>query len=140
MSIVYGWSISLGLAVVMFLIHHLAVSYTRPIMFSGRKYSHSLGIFLLLIAHIVESATFALGYWLCASVLDIGSLGDGYNSLRDYLYYSLVTYTSLGLGDILPIGELRLLTGVEALAGLLLIGWSASLIFSSRDVTLSATQ
>lgn len=52
-----------------------------------------------------------------------GSL-DG--SLIDFMYFSAISYTSLGLGDIYPVGGMRLLTGVEALVGLLMIGWSAS--------------
>ena len=32
-----------------------------------------------------------------------------------------MTYTSLGLGDIFPLGRLRMVVGVEALTGLLMI-------------------
>ena len=42
------------------------------------------------------------------------------------LYFSLETYSSLGYGDIVPSGTLRMMAGAEALNGLLLIGWSAS--------------
>ncbi|MFZ0693339.1 MAG: potassium channel family protein [Alphaproteobacteria bacterium] len=45
---------------------------------------------------------------------------------RDYVYFSAITDASLGLGDVFPLGQARLLTGVEALNGLVLIGWSAS--------------
>ena len=41
------------------------------------------------------------------------------------------TYTSLGLGDIHPTGPMRLLVGLEALAGLMLIGWSSSFTYLS---------
>lgn len=39
----------------------------------------------------------------------------------DTLHFSLVNYTSLGLGDIYPTGHLRFLAGVEPLNGFLLI-------------------
>lgn len=45
------------------------------------------------------------------------------------LYFSAETYTSLGYGDIVPHGALRLLAGTETLTGLLMIGWSASHAF-----------
>jgi len=45
------------------------------------------------------------------------------------LYFSAETYTSLGYGDVVPTGPLRTLAGVEALNGLLLIGWSASFTY-----------
>lgn len=47
----------------------------------------------------------------------------------DYFYFSIVSYTSLGHGDVFPSGHLRFITGVEALNGLLLIAWSGSFIY-----------
>ena len=47
----------------------------------------------------------------------------------DYLYFSSVTYTSLGLGDVFPVGHLRFLTGVEALNGLVLIAWTGAFTY-----------
>ena len=38
-------------------------------------------------------------------------------------------YTTVGFGDIAPLGPVRLLVGIEALAGLVLITWSASFTF-----------
>lgn len=49
--------------------------------------------------------------------------------LREFWYFSIETYTSLGLGDIDPLGQLRLLTGIEALTGLLMISWTASFTY-----------
>lgn len=40
------------------------------------------------------------------------------------LYFSAETFTTLGYGDVVPHGDLRLLAGIEALNGLLLIGWT----------------
>jgi hypothetical protein len=39
----------------------------------------------------------------------------------------------LGYGDVLPHGDLRLLAGLEALNGILLIGWTASYTFLSME-------
>jgi hypothetical protein len=47
----------------------------------------------------------------------------------DVFYFSLVSYTSLGLGDIVPTGHLRFVAGVEALNGFLLISCSAAMLF-----------
>jgi hypothetical protein len=55
--------------------------------------------------------------------------GDGIPTFQTYLYFSFASYTSLGIGDIFPIGHIRLLTGIEALLGLLMIGWTASFLF-----------
>jgi hypothetical protein len=40
-----------------------------------------------------------------------------------------MAYTTLGIGDIEPIGEIRFLAGVEAVTGLVLITWTASFMF-----------
>ena len=60
----------------------------------------------------------------------LGSLeGNFNNSILDCCYFSFTTYTSLGFGDIEPIGEIRFLAGLEALTGLVLISWTASFMF-----------
>ena len=55
--------------------------------------------------------------------------GLGVTDWLGYFYFSIVSYTSLGLGDVFPTGHLRFITGVEALNGLLLIAWSGSFIY-----------
>jgi len=45
------------------------------------------------------------------------------------LYFSFTVYTTVGFGDIYPQGELRFLTGIESLTGLVLITWTASFLY-----------
>ncbi|WP_210530418.1 potassium channel family protein [Rubellimicrobium arenae] len=81
-------------------------------------------------AHTVAVWTYAAAYWLLAVVLNVPSFaGVPVSGLLDCLYFSVVTYTSLGFGDHVPVGHARLIAGVEALNGLLLIGWSASFTY-----------
>ena len=89
-----------------------------------------LVILLAFLAHIVEIVLYALAYALAVKFLELGTFGGmPVESALDYLYFSIVTYTSLGLGDVFPGGHLRFLTGVEALNGLLLIAWSGSFTY-----------
>jgi hypothetical protein len=82
-----------------------------------------LGIFA---AHALEVLVYAAAYYLLARQAGTGTLGGAVApSLNASLYFSLETYSSLGYGDIVPTGALRLLAGAEALNGLLLLGWSA---------------
>ncbi|HTI88442.1 MAG TPA: potassium channel family protein, partial [Alphaproteobacteria bacterium] len=81
-------------------------------------------------AHTVEVWVFAIAYYLLQNHFGIGAIGgevDG--SFAEFVYFSAETYTSLGFGDIYPIGGFRLVAGVEALVGLVMIGWSASFTF-----------
>lgn len=88
------------------------------------------GIFGTLVAHVVEMWVFAFGYYFMVHSEGFGSLRGAFdNSLLDCSYFSFVTYTSLGFGDIEPLGNLRFLTGLEALTGLVLITWTASFMF-----------
>jgi len=56
-------------------------------------------------------------------------VGNFEGSLLDCAYFSFTSYTTLGFGDIVPIGDLRYLTGLESLTGLVLITWSASFLY-----------
>ncbi|MFZ5562278.1 MAG: ion channel [Pseudomonadota bacterium] len=84
-------------------------------------------IFAVFLAHTVEVWLFTFAYAIALQVPELGTFrGDIDGGLIDLMYFSAITYTSLGLGDVYPLGGLRLLTAVEALVGLLMIGWSAS--------------
>ena len=91
-------------------------------------------VFSSMVAHGLEIVLY--GVWIFALVqLTTGSAlaGPAGFSFANCLYFSAETYTSLGFGDLTPVGPVRLLAGVEALNGLLLIGWSASYIFLSME-------
>jgi hypothetical protein len=94
------------------------------------RYRIVTGIFGTLGAHLIEVWLFALGYYVMVNVGDFGTLlGNFHDTLLDCTYFSLTTYTSLGIGDIEPVGDIRFLTGMEALSGLVLITWTASFMF-----------
>ena len=86
------------------------------------------------LAHIIEILLYALAVYALVRYMDLGTLEDIHRfSLSACIYFSAETYTSLGYGDIVPGGVLRLLAGVEALNGLLLIGWSASYTYITME-------
>jgi len=91
-------------------------------------------IFVAFFAHAVEICLYAVAFWVLSSHLGLGTLGgESHPAFSNSLYLSAETYTSLGYGDIVPEGDLRLLAGVETLNGLLLIGWSASYVFIAME-------
>ncbi len=91
-------------------------------------------IIAAFFAHTVEVWLYAFAYYIFVNYLGLGHFeGLPVTTFMEYLYYSTVTYTSLGLGDIYPVGGLRLVSGVEALNGLVLIGWSASFTYLSMQ-------
>ena len=86
-----------------------------------------------LVAHTVEVWLFGFVYF----VMQRGGLGglsgavDG--SLLDCIYFSFTTFTTLGFGDINPVGAIRYLAALEALTGLVLITWTASFLFVEME-------
>ena len=87
-------------------------------------------IYGAFFAHTIEVWVFACAYYLLSTHLAMGAFhGLGTTDFFDFVYFSVVVYTSVGFGDILPQGHLRLIAGVEGLAGLLMIGWSASFTY-----------
>lgn len=85
----------------------------------------------LSIAHFIEIVFFAFCLYVFAS-LGFGSLegavGKAVTSM-DYLYFSVSAYSTLGIGDVYPIGYIRFLTGLESVTGLMLIAWSATFFY-----------
>jgi hypothetical protein len=80
--------------------------------------------------HMLEITFYALAYYFLKDHFDVGYFGGHFaDTFSSYLYFSAETYTTIGLGDIYPLGSLRMITGIEALSGLLLIGWSASFTY-----------
>lgn len=88
----------------------------------------------VLMAHLVEICLFAAGFFIMHNFLDLGSLkGEFEASVLDYFYFSATTYSTLGVGDLFPTGAIRLIAGLEALTGIVLIGWSASFTYLSMQ-------
>ncbi|MEO5629239.1 MAG: ion channel [Thermomonas sp.] len=88
-------------------------------------------IFALLGLHIVEIWCYGLAYWLLARMPGTGFVhGEhGMDRVFDAIYFSATTFSTVGFGDLSPVGALRMMAGLEALTGLLLITWSASFTY-----------
>lgn len=88
-----------------------------------------IALYTLALAHIIEAGLYALGFSF-GELIGIGGFEqENVDTFMDVFYFSLVNYSSLGLGDIYPTDHLRFLAGAEALNGFLLISCSASTIF-----------
>ena len=88
----------------------------------------------MFLAHTVEVWMHAYVFYLITDHFGLGGFGGVFSgAFHDYLYFSTVTYTSLGLGDVYPLGGLRLMSGVESLTGLVMIAWSASFTYINME-------
>lgn len=111
-------------------IHYEAISFVHRwhgLNRLGVRKRAVLGVFILFAAHAVEIWLFALGILIATTVLNLGTLEGAFDgSIRDYLYFSVVTYAAVGYGDIRPTGDIRTICGFETLTGLLMMAWSAT--------------
>lgn len=85
-------------------------------------------------AHVLEMLLYGFALYGLVAYADAGNLvGSAGFSMSSCMYFSAETYTSLGFGDLAPVGPVRLIAGAEALNGLLLIGWSASYLYLTME-------
>jgi len=87
-------------------------------------------LFGILIIHVAAIWIFGISAWWLVEKNDVGVV-SGYEvmSFLDYIFMSAVTYTTLGYGDMIPMGPIRFLYGTQSLVGFVLITWSASYTF-----------
>jgi Ion channel len=83
------------------------------------------GLFVLIAAWMVLLHLFEIAVW-SGFYLWKGAIAD----LQAALYFSAVTYTTTGYGDVVLPEEWRLIGGVEALTGILMCGWSTGFFFT----------
>ena len=81
------------------------------------------GITFLTMLHVSEILLWALGYaWLA----DVPQLGDA----EETVYFSFITFTTVGFGDVVIDKFWRLMAGIQALNGIMLLGWSTAVLMA----------
>lgn len=124
-----------GLVAVTVVIHALGTNYLVRYLAStfldreGHWGSKRVLIALMMAAlalvflHALEIVVWAGAY---KAIVPSGELAD----FEAAVYFSFVTFTTLGYGDITLTEGYRLLSGIQALNGILLVGWSTALMFA----------
>ncbi len=133
---VMPWLITLVLVVVTVVIHYealrLLAAHVEELQPPIRvRFRMAVVMLAIIVTHVVEIVLFGIGMFLAVEVAGVGTLAgqvDG-GAFGDFLYFSMASYTTLGFGDIYPLAGMRIIAGVEALTGLLMITWSASFTF-----------
>ena len=125
--------INMGLIALVVIIHYeflYRASEMIPRLCRRHRPRILVGVLASLLAHSVEIWVFGLAYYALDHSQGYGHLQGNYDgSLPAAAYFSFTTFSTLGFGDIEPIGALRYTVGMEALTGLVLITWSASFLF-----------
>ena len=109
-----------------FWLHYIEKYYKSLSDIKFDKKSVSLLIytaFFLLLLHFIQSGIWAFTFYLLPGITE-------FETLEKAIYFSLVTFTTLGYGEITISSTNRILAGFEAINGILLIGWSTAFMFS----------
>jgi voltage-gated potassium channel Kch len=75
----------------------------------------------MVLLHVVEVSAWAFIY----------VVGRALPDLPTSLYFSAVTYTTTGYGDVVLPVQWRLVGAIEALTGILMCGWSTGFFFAA---------
>lgn len=141
MSFLVASLVSLGLILICVTIFYeiLAHVWVRlPRLKNRPRTQILLTIVSSFVGHTAAIWVFGLSYYLLANHAGFGDLqGNVEHHFLDYIYFSGETYSSLGLGDVYLTGDLRLLIAVEAILGLILIGWTITFTYIVTDKYLA---
>lgn len=135
----YLWAVALAAAVLIgtTLIHYEAITvldgYARRPHRRLRLALISV-ILLLVLMHLVEIGLYAGVFALADGPLGLGKFeGRADMSAADYFHFAAESYASLGSADMTATGDLRLITAISPLNGILLLAWSGGFLFSLVD-------
>jgi Ion channel len=92
----------------------------------------------LFATHVFEIWIYAIAFGLLDGASDFGTITHFHDqsvpaTWLDYVYFSFMTYTTVGYGDLVPRGPIRFIAATEALTGWVLLGWSASFTFLEME-------
>ena len=82
----------------------------------------------IIVLHIAEIIAWAVAYDVIRAMPEFQSA----------VYFSAVTYTTTGYGDLVLPERWRLLGAIEALTGILMCGWSTGFFFAVVDRIVTA--
>ena len=112
------------------LIHLIGLAVLTRVLRSHSKAFRRLRIMpltLLLAATIGIIGIHTIEIWSWAALyLGLGALGH----FEVALYFSTVTYASIGYGDVLLPHQWRILGAIEGAAGIIMLGWSTAYLVS----------
>ena len=97
--------------------------------------SRLIGLFVgiagwIVLLHLLEISSWAVVYVWDEAMPDLASA----------LYFSAVTYTTTGYGDLVLSKDWRLVGAIEALTGILMCGWSTGFFFAVVSRLYAATE
>ena len=118
------------MVIVMAAIHLLGLAILTRVLRSHSRMMRRMKLLpltVLMIGSIGIIAIHTLEIWLWALIyLELGT----FSSFEDALYFSTVTYASIGYGDLLLPHQWRIFGAIEGAAGIIMLGVSTAYLVS----------
>ena len=114
----------LGMIFVMHLLH-LDQGPLRSRLLRVRAYLVGEVVIVMATVSVAEVLLWASAYILLGEI----------QSLEPAFYFSMVTFTTLGYGDIVLDESWRLLAGFEAATGIIMFGWTTAILISVVQIS-----
>ena len=122
--------IATAMVVMTALIHLFGLALLMRVLRSHTRVFRKLTIMpltLLLAATIEIIAIHTLEIWVYALLyLQL----DAFSHFEQALYFSTVTYATIGYGDVVMPHQWRILGAIEGAAGIIMLGWSTAFVVS----------
>ncbi|UCH48200.1 MAG: two pore domain potassium channel family protein [Betaproteobacteria bacterium] len=126
-SIVHAGAMSVGLRS-LGRIHrkdeYVSTAFRRSLVVGGL-------VLIMFVATVIEAGIWALTYISVEAITEF----------EEALYFSMVTYATLGYGDVVLVQQWRLLSSFQAANGAIMFGWTtAVIVLAIRDISRSVAQ
>jgi voltage-gated potassium channel Kch len=119
-----------AMVVMTVLIHLFGLAILMRVLRSHTRIFRKLAIMpltLLLAATVGIIAIHTIEIWVYAILyLQL----DAFSNFEQALYFSTVTYATIGYGDVVMPHQWRILGAIEGTAGIIMLGWSTAFVVS----------
>ena len=95
----------------------------------GRARNELAKAVLLSVLTVWMFLAIVIEAWLWALLYLFNPLISALTDLETSFYFSMVTFTTLGYGDVVLTGQWRTLASIQAANGVIIFGWTTALIF-----------
>ena len=112
---------STGTLGILWCLHRYRETAARHFGFTQNTAMLATLVILLILLHGLEASCWAAFY----------AAKHCFPEFRTALYFSLITFSTVGYGDVVLGEEWRLLGGVEALTGMMMVSWSTALLLGA---------
>ncbi len=124
----------LGMMVLTIIIHSLfMVVGTKAVIWRRSRFgevkNETVKALPLSVLTVWMFLAIVLEAWLWALLYLFSPLISSLPDMETAFYFSMVTFTTLGFGDVVLTGSWRTLASIQAANGVIIFGWTTALIF-----------